>query len=216
MTTNTSKQGGSVPLYSKLTNLFGVSFTNCLPILAGNGTDGTITDAAGRNLEMGQPPLETIFYNLRPDRGVIGNRSWVRMDYIIGESDPEKNKAVRFGDGNLVYWQKASVSQIFHHNQAIIVRLSQAELNDAAANRIDDNWLALRRVGDEEGKISDDNGRSIFIRTRSKTGDILTSSIDVDSVLGFVFAKHTIRNHQFVKTAENAPFHRAKPIKLKI
>lgn len=184
-----------------------------MPILAGSADRDTVTDAARRDLSLSQAPLEAVFFNLRPDEEVLQEYPGARFDYVVGDSDAETDSVRRLDNMDMVYWAKINHDHVFHYNQAVVLRCCDGADGNSKSATADENWLCIRRVGNEERQILSPKGQ-LYIRSKRFDGTLQIHTISTDRVVGYVFGKYPVRNRQFVQAGTSAPFFKPKSISL--
>lgn len=206
-------QDNLVPWYAKATsNLMGVKFVSSAPVLAGASSGLTVVDVTDRELPLSEPPMEAFFFNLRPDREIQREYSSFRFDYIVGNSDAENDSVRRLDPFDMIYWTTINHGHVFDLNQAVLVRACDSSLFEHEAE-IDRNWLCLRRVGNEDNIVFDDD-QNVFLRSKRADGEIEVEAINPNLIQGYIFAKHKITNKKFVRAAASVPFYKSAPIDL--
>lgn len=201
-----------VPWFTRaVTHLLGVKMVSCAPVLAGSSDKRSVTDAARRDLPLSEPPIETVFYNLRPDRTVLNDHLGSRFDYVIGDSDAENDPVLRIGNFDMIYWSKIGLDHVYDYNQAIILRSADLPAQDADPQSTDKNWLCIRRVGDESRKVFAGNG-DILVRSKQSDGSLLTQAVPRSIIVGYVYGKYHIVNKNFVRAATSAPLYKPEGI----
>ncbi|MEO0384198.1 MAG: hypothetical protein AAF234_11670 [Pseudomonadota bacterium] len=199
-------QDSLIPWYTKAaSSLMGVKLVSCMPILAGAADRSIVTDAARRELSLSEAPSETVFFNLRPDAEVLQEYPGSRFDYVVGDSDAETDTVRRLDNLDMVYWAKLSHDHVFDYNQAVIMRCCEAGDGMSSEVTADENWLCIRRVGNENRQVFTESG-DLFVRSKRADGVIHTQTVRPEKVLGYVFGKYHIKNRAFVQAATSGPF----------
>ena len=205
---NHNKSSTSLSLREKFSRaipgFLGVKYWECTPIAAGQPSSHQ--DVTGRQLDFSQPPKDAIFYNLKPSETKTAPYSEFEMDYLVGNSDATENTEQRLKSGDLIYWSPVSNYDHLEFDDAVIVKLADTE-NEFDCTDIDENWLCLRRLGDEERNLVDQNGNFLVRSRSSEDGKITVDAISTNSIEGLIFSSFSVpKNHFRIQVAADFPF----------